>query len=352
MGVEDNAPGTAAGAIQIGPAEAGRLAVRFPYSPACIAKIKTIPGRRWHPEGKYWTLPHTDGVLARLLALFADRPFEVDPALRPADLGGDQRAPADSRISDTAPPAGLLDRVRQAIRARHYSRRTEQAYLAWIARFVGFHGGRDPDEMGEGEVNRFLTHLAVQGRISASTQNQALAALLFLYNIVLHRPLGRLEGVVRARRPRRLPVVLSRQEVRAVLDGLEGTPRLVCALLYGAGLRLLECLRLRVKDVDFQRHEITVRDGKGGKDRVTMLPATVKAPLQAHLQPFVRHAPPGRRVRHPHGPGAARPQGREDDDGLHPRAEPGRQGGAEPDGRVAGESRVGREVDTWRGMLG
>ncbi|MDR7423609.1 MAG: phage integrase N-terminal SAM-like domain-containing protein, partial [Armatimonadota bacterium] len=173
-------------------------------------------------------------------------------------------------------PPGLLDRVRQALRARHYSRRTEQAYAAWIARFVGFHGGRDPGEMGEREVNAFLTHLAVSDRVAASTQNQALAALLFLYDSVLQHPLGRVEGVVRARRPRRMPVVLTREEVRAVLDGLDGTTRLVCALLYGSGLRLLECLRLRVKDIDVQRDEIIVRDGKGGKDRVTMLPATVK----------------------------------------------------------------------------
>lgn len=238
--------------------------VRLPYSPEGVAKIKTLPGRRWHPDGKYWTIPYTDGALARLLALFGGNQVEVDPALRTAGVNSDQRAPADARVCDTAPPAGLLGRAHQALRARHYSRRTEQAYLAWITRFVASHGGRAPDEMGEGEVNRFLTHLAVQGRVSASTQNQALAALLFLYDSVLHRPLGQIEGVVRARRPRRLPVVLGRQEVRAVLDGLEGTPRLVCALLYGSGLRLLECLRLRVKDIDFQRNEMTARAARTG----------------------------------------------------------------------------------------
>ena len=142
--------------------------------------------------------------------------------------------------------------------------------------------------MGEPEVNEFLTHLAVDERVAASTQNQALAALLFLYERVLRRPLGRIEGVVRARRPRRLPVVLTRPEVRAVLDGLDGTPRLMCMLLYGSGLRLLECLRLRVKDVDFQRNEITVRDGKGAKDRVTMLPAAAREELLAHLEKVQR----------------------------------------------------------------
>lgn len=179
---------------------------------------------------------------------------------------------------------GPLERVRQALRARHYSRRTEEAYVAWIIRFIGFHGRGDPGEMGEPEVNQFLTSLAVREHVAASTQNQALAALLFLYDKVLNRRLGEIGGVVRARRPRRLPVVLTRPEVRAVLAGLDGTPRLVCMLLYGSGLRLLECLRLRVKDIDFQRHEITVRDGKGGKDRVTMLPVAVEKTLQAHLE--------------------------------------------------------------------
>jgi len=287
-------------AVRIEPGDADRLVVRLPYSPEDVAKIKTIPGRRWHPEGKYWTVPQTDGALARLLALYAGNPVEIDPALRTAGASDDQSGPADAGALGTAPSGDLLDRGRQALRARHYSRRTEQAYLAWIMRFVAFHRGRAPDEMGEGEVNQFLTHLAVQGRVSASTQNQALAALLFLYGSVLRRPLGQIEGVVRARRPRRLPVVLSRQEVRTVLDGLDGTPGLVCALLYGSGLRLLECLRLRVKDIDFQRREITVRDGKGGKDRVTMLPAAVTAQLQAHLE----------RVRRPHTRDLSRGLGR------------------------------------------
>ncbi len=199
----------AVGAIRIEPGEPGRLIVRLPYSPEAVAKIKTLPGRRWHPDGKYWTIPYTDRALARLLSLFGGNQVEVDPALRTAGVNGDQQAPADAKVLDASPPTRLLDRAHQALRARHYSRRTEQAYLAWITRFVAFHGGRAPDEMGEGEVNRFLTHLAVEGRVSASTQNQALAALLFLYGSVLRRPLGQIEGVVRARRPRRLPVVLS-----------------------------------------------------------------------------------------------------------------------------------------------
>ncbi|HXH07439.1 MAG TPA: integron integrase [Vicinamibacterales bacterium] len=174
--------------------------------------------------------------------------------------------------------------MRAAIRARHYSRRTEQAYVLWIRRFILYHGKRHPLEMGEAEVSAFLTSLAVAQQVSASTQNQALSAILFLYKEVLDRPLEWLDGIVRAKPTRRMPVVLSREEIKAVLGQLEGVAWLMASLLYGAGLRLLECARLRVKDVDFQRNQIVVRGGKGDKDRVTMLPASVKEPLWRHLQ--------------------------------------------------------------------
>ena len=182
------------------------------------------------------------------------------------------------------PAPRLYDRAVEALRARHYSRRTEEAYVHWIRRLVLFHHGRHPRELAEGDVNRFLTHLAIEQNVAASTQNQALAALLFLYEHVLEQPLNRIAGVVRARRPRRLPVVLSRDEVAAVLAELDGDPYLVCALLYGSGLRVLEGLGVRVKDLDFARAETTVRDGKGRKDRVTMLPAALDEPLQDHLR--------------------------------------------------------------------
>ena len=186
--------------------------------------------------------------------------------------------------SRETPKPRLLDRVRQAIEARHYSRRTEKAYVHWIKRYVFFHGKRHPAEMGAAEVTEFLTSLAVHSKVASSTQNQALSALLFLYREVLGVELPWLDDVVRAKRPSHLPVVLARDEVRAVLQRLDGVPRLMAVLLYGAGLRLLECCRLRVKDVDFATNQITIRDGKGHKDRPTMLPAALKTELVAHLE--------------------------------------------------------------------
>jgi site-specific recombinase XerD len=166
-------------------------------------------------------------------------------------------------ITLPASPPKLLDRVRIAIRTRHYSRSTEQTYVSWIRRFILFHGKRHPIEMGKEEVGQFLSHLAVDGRVAASTQNQALNALVFLYKQVLERDVGLIDGVVRAKRPKRLPVVLTRDEVKQLFAGLSGVELIVCTLLYGSGLRVLECLRMRVKDIDFARNEITVRDGKG-----------------------------------------------------------------------------------------
>ena len=190
-----------------------------------------------------------------------------------------------TRSSPSAPQKSrLLDSVRDAIRSRHYSRNTEEASVAWIRRYIFFHGKRHSAEMGAEEATRFLSSLAVDGHVAASTQNQALSALLFLYREVLQQNLPWLEGVIHAKRPIRLPVVLTREEVQAVLSHLRGTPRLMGTLLYGAGLRLLECARLRVKDVDFAMNQILVRDGKGQKDRVTLLPATAKGDLARHLE--------------------------------------------------------------------
>jgi integron integrase len=176
----------------------------------------------------------------------------------------------------------LLERVREELRARHLSRRTEKAYVAWIRRYVVFHERRHARDLGTADVTRFLTWLAVERRVSASTQNQAFAALLFLYRQVLRVPLEGVEAV-RAKLPARLPVVLTRAEVGAVIQRLQGTPRLMAVLLYGAGLRLLECARLRCKDVDFGANQIVVRRGKGERDRVTLLPGATRGELEAEI---------------------------------------------------------------------
>lgn len=182
------------------------------------------------------------------------------------------------------PKPKLLDQVRDRIRVKHYSIRTEQAYLGWIKRFILFHGKQHPLTLGAPDVERFLTHLAVEGKVAASTQNQALAAVLFLYREVLDRPLPWLDDLTRAKQPERLPVVLTVSETQLVLARISGTAGLMVRLLYGTGMRLMECVRLRVKDVDFEKQQITVRDGKGFKDRVTMLPKSLTEALVKHLE--------------------------------------------------------------------
>jgi integron integrase len=181
-------------------------------------------------------------------------------------------------------PKKLMDQVRDELRLKHYSLRTEYSYCDWIERFIRFHHLRHPKEMGEMEVSSFLTQLARDGRVAAATQNQALSALLFLYKHVLKQEMGWLDNVERVKRPARAPVVLTRDEVHKIFAHLHGMPRLMARLLYGSGLRLMECVRLRVKDIDFGYARITVREGKGGKDRVTMLPANLVPGLERHLQ--------------------------------------------------------------------
>jgi integron integrase len=172
----------------------------------------------------------------------------------------------------------------QAIRTLHYSRRTERAYVYWVRRFVTHYGHRDPAGMGAGEIRSFLSHLAVNAGVSASTQNQALCALVFLYGRVLGLDLESLDGIEWAKAPKRLPMVLTRGEVKSVLEAMNGVPQLVCRILYGGGLRLVECLSLRVKDLDFERNEMTIRDGKGAKDRVSVLPSSCRQDLREHLE--------------------------------------------------------------------
>src|SRR5947208_15209239 len=177
----------------------------------------------------------------------------------------------------------LLDQVRNVIRRRHYSVRTEQAYIDWIKRFIIYHGKRHPGDMAEEEVARFLTHLDRDRDVAPSTQNQALSALLFLYKEVLKHEIGWLEKVERAKKPPKLPVVLSHMEVKRIFAHLHGVPKLMAGLLYGSGLRLMECVRLRVKDVEFELAQITVPDAKGGKDSITMLLLNLSEPLRRHL---------------------------------------------------------------------
>jgi integron integrase len=259
--------------IRVEPGEAGRLIVRLPYTPERVAKIKTVDGRRWHGPEKYWSIPADGDAPARISALFAGERIELDPALR-TEAG----APA---VPPRVPDA-LLDKLSASIRSRHYSRQTEKTYVGWARRFMERTGPR-PEELDEAAVGGYLTSLATEAHVSASTQNQALNALLFFYAHVLGKKLGLVEGVVRAKRPERLPVVLSKDEVRRVLAHMSGVTRLQALLLYGSGLRLLECCRLRVKDLDWDQNQLVVRAGKGDKDRYTTFPSSLREPLRVHL---------------------------------------------------------------------
>ena len=187
-------------------------------------------------------------------------------------------------IEHTAPPAKLLDLVRTALRVRHYSYKTEKAYIRWIMDYIRFHGTRHPKDLTEKHVTEFLNYLAVVRKVAAATQNQALCAVVLLYRDVLNAPMGTFENLVWAKKPARLPTVLSKGEVQQVIDNLHGTPRLIATILYGAGLRLNECLRLRVKDLDFSYHQVSVWEAKGAKCRVTMLPKVSEQPLKVHLE--------------------------------------------------------------------
>ncbi len=250
--------------ITIRPGENGRLLVLFPYAPELVAKIKTVPGHRWHPADKRWSVPDAPGMAERMRALFGVVPVQAQP------------------LPLSPPESDILTRVRAAIRARHYSPRTEDVYAGWVSRFLS--QTKTPLEgLAETDVAAYLSSLAQDQHVSASTQNQAFNALLFLFKDVLGRKLGSVDGVVRAKASLRLPVVLSKDEVRRVLGFMQGTPKLMATLLYGSGLRLLECCRLRVKDIDFGMNQLVVRAGKGDKDRYTTLPSGIREVIQKHL---------------------------------------------------------------------
>ncbi len=250
---------------------------QFRQSVDAIQKLFELVGVPWLREvdWEFWrdsahALPANYPTIAR-----ASSP---PPASPPPDGASPAKEP------ETGGNAMLVDRLVTVVRQRNYSIRTEEAYRSWTERFLAFIGHRDPRADGAPEVVSFLETLAVRGNVAASTQNQALNALVFFYDQALEQPLGDLGSFIRAKRPRRLPVVLTRGEVLKLLDGLEGTYQLMASLLYGTGMRLMECLRLRVKDVDFAYRQIVVRDGKGQKDRVTPLPEKLIEPLRAHLE--------------------------------------------------------------------
>lgn len=193
-------------------------------------------------------------------------------------------APLQTHENYPPKPPKLLDQVRWKARLKHYSYRTEETYVAWIRKYIFFHKLRHPKDMGTKEIESFLTHLAVNKKVSSSTQNQALNAIAFLYKQILKQDMGFLQNVVRAKKPKRIPVVMSRDEVQKIIYSLEGIHQTMAILLYGTGMRLMECFRLRIKDIDFDNNQIIVRDGKGMKDRVTMLPAKTKDLLMSHIK--------------------------------------------------------------------
>lgn len=290
----------------------GRYELRFRYDPALVKAVKRV-GACWDPEDQAWLLGAKPDLVAALLESLADTglfrvtPPEAPPVLPPPADGealfapdpegqhpaavpgkGDPAAgpvPAAAAAVTTRPPAPvLLRRLAEALATRHYSPRTQAAYAHWVSRFLDLHPDRDPLALGEGEIAAFLAALATREKVAASTQNQARAAILFLFRHVLGRRVAELGELPAARKPRRLPEVLERSELRAVISFLSGDRQLEARLMYGAGLRLLECLALRVQDLDFAGHRIMVRGGKGAKDRVVMLPAALETPLRVQLE--------------------------------------------------------------------
>ena len=203
--------------VKVSKDNSGRITVAFPYNPLLVEKVKTIEDYKWHPDKKHWSFPDSEGVLHKILKVFGQEQVDLDPALQ-------------SNLSPI-----ILDKIREAVQARHYSRRTEQTYVNWVKRFIHFYGNRDLLEMGGKEINVFLSHLAINKHVSASTQTQALCAIVFLYRHVLNKDIGLLEGLIRAKKPKRLPVVLTKQETKAVIGFLEGDKWLMGMLLYGAG---------------------------------------------------------------------------------------------------------------------
>jgi len=265
----------------------GRIKVAFSYNPEYIARIKRVKAHRWHPEGKYWSFPYSKPVLKEILSAFAGEELDIDPSLQTLISQNRRERSTDHRTSrkEPLPTHNLLfTRVRDLIRLKHYSIRTEKSYLSWIMRYIFFHNKRDPKEMANPEIEAFLSHLAVDLKVSGATQNQAFNAILFLYKEVLKKELDNSIDAIRAKKPKRLPTVMTKDETMKVIGAIPADHQLMVKLIYGSGLRLMECLRLRVKDIDFENNQILVRDAKGMKDRVTVLPGTLKPSLREHLE--------------------------------------------------------------------
>ncbi|HEY9053334.1 MAG TPA: integron integrase [Rectinemataceae bacterium] len=311
----------------------GYFSIQVPYDRAIIAAIKSLPLWAWAPQKAAWIVPESSTTITKFLEAVwktgrftapeqpSDSTFDIPPMHmeHPSPKPGFLSTTKDSAISPEkasasalglAPPhpiqesqkgtrlqsrtfqihasapsvSPLMQEYVEALAARHYSKRTLQAYRQWLDRFLGAYPSRHPRSLGGAEINEFLSRLAVEGKVASSTQNQALAAILFFFRTILRNPVDDFSEVIRAKKPKRLPVVMSRREVKQLISELEGDKRLAAAMMYGTGLRLQECLELRVQDVDFEMNEVLVRNGKGGKDRITMLPASLKPDLIQHLK--------------------------------------------------------------------
>ncbi len=263
-----------------------RIKVTFPYNPQIVSKIKTVGTRRWHKEEKYWSFSNSPKVLNELISALDGEKLDIDPSLGTLLLQGTGENRDSRKLSegDSSPDKLVLDRVRGMIRLKHYSHRTEETYLHWIVKYLVFHNGRDPEMMGIPEIEAFLSHLAVDMKVAAGTQNVAFNALLFLYRGVLGKEIEGSINAIRAKKPTRLPTVMSKEETMRVIGAVPADYQLMLRLIYGSGLRLMECLRLRVKDIDFDTSQVLVRDAKGMKDRVTVLPDNLKPLLRGHLE--------------------------------------------------------------------
>ncbi len=269
--------------LSILPHNKTELEIHVPYQVDLIKVVKSLSYRKWDPAIKVWLIPNRQENIDEFLEKLYDFGLFNVPE---SSFALSEQADQNPSSKGTAPvtPEEAASRMKMALTAKHYSPRTAEAYLYWISRFFSDNPQKTLYMLGENEVNDFLTKLAVKDKVASSTQSQARAALLFFQQEVLHRPKTDFANIVRAKKPLRLPVVLSRQEIFKVMTYLEKEKQLICSLLYGTGLRLMECLRLRVLDIDFDSNDIVVRSGKGGKDRHTVLPETLKEALFSHLQ--------------------------------------------------------------------